>query len=47
MLSLASLCSAVFLDSTRPQKKFSSVFQANLDLSLNTKSVHNHVIKLL
>jgi hypothetical protein len=48
MLSLVSLCSAVFQSSTASANEiFSSMFQSNLDPPLNTKSVHNYVIELL
>jgi hypothetical protein len=47
MLSLVSLCPAVFLGNLPLKCNFSSVFQSNLDLPLNTKSVHNYTIELL
>jgi hypothetical protein len=47
MLSLVSLCSAIFQNSTPLQMNFSSMFQSYLDPLLNTKSVHNYVLELL
>jgi hypothetical protein len=47
MLSLVSLCSAVFQGSIPLQMQFSSMFQSHLDLPLNTKSVHNYANELL
>jgi hypothetical protein len=47
MLSLASLCSAVFQGSILLQMQFSSMIQSNLDPPLNTKSVYSYVMELL
>jgi hypothetical protein len=47
MLSLASLCSAVFRTIPCRKRNFTSVFQFKLDLPLNTKNVHNYVSKWL
>jgi hypothetical protein len=47
MLCLVIPCSAVFQHSPLLQKRFSSLFQSNLDLPLNTKSVHNYATELL
>jgi hypothetical protein len=47
MLSLVSLCSAVFRAAPLCKWNFSSTFQSNLYLPLNTKSVNNYAIELL
>jgi hypothetical protein len=48
MLSLVSLYFAVFFRATPLCKWiFPSMFQSNLDLPLNTKSMHNQVFELL
>jgi hypothetical protein len=47
MLSLASLCSAVFRTASLCKWKFSSMFQSNLDLPLNTKKVYKNITELL
>jgi hypothetical protein len=46
MLSLVSLCSAVFQGSIPLQMQFSSMIQSNLDPPLNTKSVYSYVMEL-
>jgi hypothetical protein len=42
-----SLYPAVFLGNLPLKMEFSSMFQSNLDLPLNTKSVHNYITELL
>jgi hypothetical protein len=41
------ICIESFQSSTSLQMKFFELVQSNLDLPLNTKSMHNHVIELL
>jgi hypothetical protein len=47
MLSLASLCSAVFQNSTLPQKKFFERVPIQIRFTFEYKSVRNHVFKFL
>jgi hypothetical protein len=47
MLSLVSLCSAVFQSSIPLQMKFLSMFQSNLGLPLNNKKVYHNLTELL
>jgi hypothetical protein len=47
MLSLVSLYSAVFQGSITLQMKFFEYIPIQLDLPLNTKSVHNYATELL
>jgi hypothetical protein len=47
MLSLVSLCHAVFLGNLSRKMEFWSMIQSNLDLPLNTKNVHIYVTELL
>jgi hypothetical protein len=47
MLSLVSLCSAVFQSSTPLQMKFFELVPIQSRSTLNTKSVHNYVLELL
>jgi hypothetical protein len=47
MLSLVSLCPAVFLETFLRKWKFSSMFHSNLDLPLNTKKVYHNITELL
>jgi hypothetical protein len=48
MLSLVSLCPAVFLGNLPLKKEFfSSMLQSNIDLPLNTKKVPHNLTELL
>jgi hypothetical protein len=47
MLSLVSLCPAVFLCNLPLKMEFLSMFQSNLDLPLNTKKVPHNLTELL
>jgi hypothetical protein len=47
MLSLVSLCPAVFLGDLPLKMEFSGILQSNLDLPLNTKKVYHNLTELL